>query len=131
MCIHIKSDRCTRISLSADIKYHSYREDEVSQNVEYHVGSQNPVDPFREFGLIQSNRKENCDYCERNFNASVNPFSVTRNKARTILKEKKQEELTATNLCRISNKPMRPIKKRSSRCSWVRSSRCHKRLNKS
>lgn len=48
----------------------------MSQDVEYHVGDQNPVDPFRELGLVQSDREENRDYCERNFNAAVNPLSV-------------------------------------------------------
>lgn len=50
----------------------------MSQNVEYHVGDQNPVNPFREFGLIQSDREENCDYCGRNFNVSVNPLFVKK-----------------------------------------------------
>lgn len=44
----------------------------MSEDMEYNVGDQNPVDPFREFGLIQPDREENCDYCERNFNAAAN-----------------------------------------------------------
>lgn len=59
-----------------DIKYHSYRQNEVSQNMEYYVGGQNPVYPFREFGLIHSNREEHCNYCERNFNALINPLLI-------------------------------------------------------
>lgn len=59
-----------------DIKYHSYCQNEVSQNMEYYVGGQNPVYPFREFGLIHSNREEHCNYCERNFNALINPLLI-------------------------------------------------------
>ena len=116
-----------------DIKYHSYCQNEVSPNMEYYVGGQNPVYPFREFGLIHSNREEHCNYCERNFNALINPLLIEimkKEKKWNVHGIQKLERLTATNMRRIPNKPMHPIEKRSSWCSWMRSCSCHKWLNK-
>lgn len=34
----------------------------MNQNVEHHVCGENPVDPIRKFGLVQSRREENRDH---------------------------------------------------------------------
>lgn len=61
--------------------------------MEYYIGGQNPVYPFREFGLIHSNREEHCNYCERNFNALVNSLLIEiiekKNETHTVFKNKK------------------------------------------